>query len=407
MPLGGAALFARLEDAIEKEAVFWQGQLDVVWFAVENGIINPTTFRAHGKTLLHAATSWDNVDLLRYLVVERGTDPNLPDDLGIGALFYALDDMREEVAHFFINEAPGCKIDARVPLCSPSSGMTPLMVAAKRGMLPAVQVLIAKGADVCATSDTGGTALGWATYVKMEDCALKLLAAGASWRGSVEGWGLLKLAAANNLPRLVRALVRRMQADGEKEAAVTERMAEAARAATVEGRVASLRALVDGGLDVAAARCDAEGVCGDIVRSGLLNLAIVTGQQKAAAFLIEQGCDPRAPGDDRGDWPHHIAVAHGHLPILQWLVSTFHIYVDTPYGDGTTPLQLAAADGRLDMVQWLVGAGADVFRTIAGTDGVERRPSEIAAFLGHDAVAQYLLQQEEAQVFRTYRCIVA
>jgi hypothetical protein len=38
---------------------------------------------------------------------------------------------------------------------------------------------------------------------------------------------------------------------------------------------------------VQAARCDAEEVCGDIVRSGLLNLAIVTGQQKAAAFLIE------------------------------------------------------------------------------------------------------------------------
>lgn len=242
MPLGGAALFARLEDVIEKEAVFWQGQLDVIWFAVENGIINPTTFRAHGKTLLHAATSWDNVDLLRYLVVERGTDPNLPDALWISALVYALDDMREEVAHFFINEAPGCKIDARVPLCSPSSGMTPLMVAAKRGMLPAVQALIAKGADVCATSDTGGTALGWATYEKMEDCALELLAAGASWRGSVEGWGLLKLAAANNLPRLVRALVRRMRVDGEKEAAVMGRMAEAARAAAVEGRVASLRA---------------------------------------------------------------------------------------------------------------------------------------------------------------------
>jgi hypothetical protein len=88
-------------------------------------------------------------------------------------------------------------------------------------------------------------------------------------------------------------------------------------------------------------------------------------------------------------------------------MSTFHIYVDTPYGDSTTPLQLAAADGRLDMVQWLVGAGADVFRTIAGTDGVERRPSEIAAFLEHDAVAQYLQQQEEDQVLRTLRCIVA
>lgn len=116
-----------------------------------------------------------------------------------------------------INEAPGgCDLSAR-----DGHGSTPLMLAAGRGLLEVVKTLVAKGVEVNVLDDDGWTALACAVDAKQEECALYLLEeASASWRGNIrdacgmKSSSVLGLAIMTRIPRVVKALVQRMRADG-------------------------------------------------------------------------------------------------------------------------------------------------------------------------------------------------
>jgi len=105
---------------------------------------------------------------------------------------------------------------------------------------------------------------------------------------------------------VVKAIVRRMRADGLEGAAVHKRLESAAELAVTALSLPSLKALVEEGLDVAQARVE-EDVAGKRVVSGLLHFAYRWGAKGIVPFLVEQGCDALARDSD-GCMIHHVAV---------------------------------------------------------------------------------------------------
>lgn len=125
--------------------------------AFKQGQLDPRWLEGEGHGLLHAAAATDTVELLRALVVDKGVSPNLRDAKGYTALAAAVDNRMNEAALFLL-DVPGIEVNTRLD----SSGTTPLMLAAKRGMLEVVTRLVAKDADVDLRDKHRTTALGYA-----------------------------------------------------------------------------------------------------------------------------------------------------------------------------------------------------------------------------------------------------
>lgn len=228
-------------------------------------------------------------------------------------------DHEKDRAALFLLDVPGIEINTRM-----DSGTTPLMLAAKHGMLEVVTRLVVKDADVDLRDKHGTTALGYAVDDRKEDVALFLL-------GTVRAadmWILpnetLEGAATHGLHRLLRATVRRLQADGADDGELQLQMALTALVAMESRRLSSLEVLVEMGLDVRTTAVQLPRGTGDyeqvVTGFTLLYAAGSCGYQEAAAFLLQCGADPLAVDSD-GHLPHHFAAAHGHLPLLQWLLA--------------------------------------------------------------------------------------
>ena len=158
----------------------------------------------------------------------------------------------------------------------------------------------------------------------------------------------------------------------------------------IDRSLAALKALVEEGLDVKAARVlrklrlpegmlnDEEEASGQVpmVSLGLLTAAAQAGQQGIVELLIEEGCDPYGRDDDTGMPPHMSAAAGGHTALLEWLMTRYPIPLDGDGGEdgkGLLVLYLAAQRGQMETVRWLIGAGANPRLRNSGM-----LPSEIA-----------------------------
>jgi len=82
-----------------------------------------------------------------------------------------------------------------------------LIEAVKKGCPAVVRAFLAKGADVNARDEQGGTALHWAVKRRVPECARQLIAAGADLAATDRsGLTALGLARAKNLPELAQLL---------------------------------------------------------------------------------------------------------------------------------------------------------------------------------------------------------
>ena len=331
------------------------------------------------------------LELLKSLIMERGIDTSEVDADGWRPLHIAIKGGREQEAFFLINEAPGVDIDAL-----DAHTQTALILAAGRGDVAVMQALVAKGADVNARTGTGTTALLGAISRGHEEAALYLVeeAVAAVYNPDAPAIydpdapeSALAYAATFSMYRVIRAIVRRMRADGMDSTAVAAEMGVAARCAIEEKDLESLKALVEEGLDVyqtSPMKCEN----GSNNEHPLFQIACFYGKREAATFLVERGCDPLAH-NGCGQRAHHVLAAYDDgLPKLKWLMASFPIPVDNPMTSragviGTTMLHFAAAAGRLETVQWLVGEGADVLCAVHGSgpwgrdyDGIEVRRGE-------------------------------
>lgn len=129
----------RLEEAIE---FMRRRRGSMVRWAVEEGLL-ASDAAVPFVSLAHCAAMFDEVGLLRFLLLENGVDPNTKNGCRKMPLHMAICLEGEAAALFLIHEAPGCDLEA-----PDRCGVTPLMAAVGSGMLGVVKALVGKGVDV-------------------------------------------------------------------------------------------------------------------------------------------------------------------------------------------------------------------------------------------------------------------
>lgn len=210
--LAGLPAQARVAQAFD---LMEANRVGVVRRAVERGVVSARAVDPESRMpLAHMAAGMNAVELLRVLV-RKGVSPNWRSPVRgtLHALRYSC--LNGAAALMLINEAPGCDLDARG-----TWEQTPLILAAGSGLLGVVKALVGEGVEVDAVDKLGGTALAYAVAAREEECALYLLQeAGASWGGTVrdergEKSNMLGIAILSGSPRVVKAVVQRMRAEG-------------------------------------------------------------------------------------------------------------------------------------------------------------------------------------------------
>ena len=256
------------------------------------------------------------------------------------------------------------------PNAALKSGETPLMTAAAKGSLEAVKSLLSHGADANAKETSGGqTALMWAVAERHPQVARLLIEHGA----------LVGARSKNGFTPLLFA--------------------------AQQGDLESAKFLLEAGADVNGSKPLSKNhpprpIGAPIALRGTpegttpLLMALATGHEQLAAFLLEKGADPKA-ADEYGFTPLHFAVwgrntlelvrvllAKGvnanarivqepPLPLLTLLGGKRFATIATGQGDmlfdgdgspsvlGASPLWMAAQIGNVKAMRVLLASGAD------------------------------------------------
>ena len=317
--------------------------------------------KSRGFTPLMVAAEHGTVDVLRALW-GKGADVNAKDEKGFSALHKAIVRNQRAATLYLINEAPGVDIEAL-----DGRKRTALTLVAFFGDIAMMQALVGKGADLNAKNEEGATPLHAAIQGGQEEAALYLVeeAAAAVYDPDAPGLALASTALSSRC-RVMRAILRRMRADGVDSSTVAAEMGEAALCAIGEKELEALKALVEEGLDVDHA--PVVGMGGGRYEHPLFHLACMHGNRETAALLAERGCDPLAR-NGRGEGAHHVLIGQpGGLSMLKWLMASFPIPVDDPAAvrEGLTGLTMLH-HAPLRCLQRPIGDGA-----VAGGSGRRR-----------------------------------
>lgn len=141
--------------------------IELVRFLLDNRA-NPQRRNRYGDTALMVAALQGHTEIVR-LMLEHKVDPNQP---GWNALHYAAFENRADIAALLI--AAGAQVNALAP-----NGQSALMLAAKRGHLETVRILVGAKADLDLADAEEGTALTMARKANQSEVAQFLERAGA------------------------------------------------------------------------------------------------------------------------------------------------------------------------------------------------------------------------------------
>ena len=265
-----------------------------------------------------------------------------------------------------------------------NDGATPLSMAVYYGKVDVVRYLIRKNADINMIV-YGKTALFIATEHGRLDMMLVLLAAGADIdKPRCDLMTPLAIAAQIGLLEVVQILV----AKGASTRAARDRRGDSGmtplHAAAENGHVAVVDCLLEAGANL-------EDAFDNGVRP--LWVAAARGHHLVVDSLLQKGADMRARNDD-GESPFYAAAEGGHLAVLWRLFlspANVEEFLETTTTAGATPLWIASKHGHLKVVQFLVSVGGAV--KDKGCCSYSRTPLMCACEGGHLKVAEVLLGQ--------------
>jgi len=123
-----------------------------------------------------------------------------------------------------------------------------------------------------------------------------------------------------------------------------------------------------------------------------LRRQVAAGKCPCVRALVNSGADVNAARTDNGCTPMFVAAEKGHLEVVRVLVEAGADVNAAKTTDAATPVFIAAEKGHLEVVRVLVEAGADV-NSVRTTDGVT--PVFMAAQNGHLEVVRALVVGKE------------
>lgn len=271
--------------------------------------VNVNAARADGATPLFWAVHYDDAEMVD-LLIRAKANANAKDEHGVTPLVLAC----ENGSAAIVDRLLAAGADAKH---AQANGQTALMTASLSGRAAIVKALIAKGANVdAATIETGQTALMWAAAERHVDVMRELIAAKADVHAKSKiGFTPLLFTARN-------------------------------------GDIAAAKLLLAAGVDVNEAGADG---------THALPLAVVSGNDEYALFLLEQRADPntRMAG---------VAALHAAAgPVDMWLRPWFRERM-VDYSRNARGLEPAT---RVALVKSLIAHGADVNARITTSTGVQ------------------------------------
>lgn len=256
----------------------------------------------------------------------------------------------------------------------------PLALAAFRGHISCVRLLLARGADVNAVGSDGASALYSAVDGDKLDVATLLLESDANVEAAdLDGDTPLSRAAFHGNEAFVRFFLERGAAvSGTSEL----RWPPLCRALT-RGHLGVAQLLLDHGADLSAVgRADGPP----------LACALSYGHDAFAQLLVERGAAVNSADDERST-PLHICAERGHVDLARILLEAgAAVNAETIYG--TTPLHSAVTQGHSGVARLLLQHHAAVDASTMEFD--VDTPLMCAIKLGHDECVRVILEHGAA-----------
>ncbi|KAJ8246699.1 hypothetical protein GJAV_G00254410 [Gymnothorax javanicus] len=317
-------------------------------------------------------------------LLEKGADPSHRDHDGMTPLLLAAYEGQATVLELLleagadVDESPGLRGFA-------SASITPLLAAASMGHQAAVKAALFWGAAADAIDGEGRTALSLAAARGSMEVVRLLLDRGLDENHKDHlGWTPLHAAACEGHRGVCAALT---------ESGSLARVAEPDNEgrtplilAAQEGHRSTVRLLLDRRSPI-----DHRGFDG---RSALA-AATLEGHGEVAELLVRRGADTDVR-DAEGRPLLYLLVLEGRREMAAMLIRKGRAPLESRDSEGRTALHVAAWQGSLEAVGLLLKAGADA----DARDGEGRPPLHTAAWRGHASVARLLLDSGGASVDR-------
>ncbi|KAL3984752.1 KAP P-loop domain family protein [Acanthocheilonema viteae] len=323
------------------------GQVDIVRDFINDFDLEDTD--ADGWTALLDAAYMGHEEVVKILL-EAGAAVNYSDMLGWSPLMWAVYKNHYACAQLLI------QFKAYVNLIDEEDSLTPLIVAAGRGYVTLVELLISAGAEVNACDKFGSTALIWAARKGCKPIVELLLNSGAELDAvGMYGSTALMMAARGNFIGVVKLILLKEPNINIVDQNGLSALAIAAREGYVE--IASM--FIQHGAYVNAV---------DRFGNSILAAAVRSGNVEIVKMLLEKHADVNAR-DSENRTPLHLAIDKSFMDIAVALLEK-KPNLEIRNKDGDTPLLRAVKNRHVGFCQLLVNSGAKVSATDNAGDNV-------------------------------------